>query len=138
MTPHFIFNSLNSINRYVIENKTHLASDYISKFSKLIRLILEYSKQEFITVNEEIEALKLYLHMEMVRFENEFNYQISFDNAHENGNILIPPLIIQPFVENAIWHGLRHDKREGVVNITFDVDVPKNILNITIILIIKF
>ena len=132
MNPHFIFNSLNSINRYVIENKTHLASDYISKFSRLIRLILEYSKLDFITINEEIEVLKLYLHMEMLRFENEFNWKINIGDEHDFGNVLIPPLIVQPFVENAIWHGLRHQKKLGLVTINFEVDKINSVLTISI------
>ncbi|MBK9042676.1 MAG: histidine kinase [Saprospiraceae bacterium] len=118
MNPHFIFNSLNSINRYVVENNTKLASDYISKFARLLRLILENSKHEFITLGEELEALKLYLHMEKVRFENEFDYEINIGKNTDIDNIMMPPLILQPFVENAIWHGLRNNEKGGVVTIS--------------------
>ena len=117
MNPHFIFNSLNSINSFVVENKTHLASDYLTKFSRLIRLILDNSKNELITLDKEIETLKLYLLMESLRFENKFDYEIFIDNNLDISNIMIPPMIIQPYAENAIWHGLLHKSDHGMVSI---------------------
>ncbi len=118
MNPHFIFNSLNSINSFVVENKTHLASDYLTKFSRLIRLILDNSKNELITLEKEIETLKLYLLMESLRFENKFDYEIYTDPNLDTTNLFIPPMIIQPYVENAIWHGLLHKANHGKVLIS--------------------
>ncbi len=118
MNPHFIFNSLNSINSFVVENKTHLASDYLTKFSRLIRLILDNSKNELIPLDKEIETLKLYLLMESLRFENKFDYEIYTDPNLDTSNILIPPMIIQPYAENAIWHGLMHKPDHGKVLIS--------------------
>jgi ligand-binding sensor domain-containing protein len=117
MNPHFIFNSLNSINGFVIENKTHLASDYLTKFARLIRLILENSKNETITLEKELDTLKLYLLMESLRFEDKFEYHIQIEEGIELEEIFIPPLIIQPFVENAIWHGLLHRTSKGKLEI---------------------
>lgn len=117
MNPHFIFNSLNSINGFVIENKTHLASDYLTKFARLIRLILENSKNETIILEKELDTLKLYLLMESLRFEDKFEYHIQIEKGIELEEICIPPLIIQPFVENAIWHGLLHRTSKGKLEI---------------------
>jgi hypothetical protein len=124
MNPHFIFNSLNSINGFIIENKTHLASDYLTKFSRLIRLILENSKNETISLEKEIETLKLYLLMESLRFENKFEYTIQVDDDVETEDIAIPPLMIQPYVENAIWHGLLPKTTKGrvLINISKQLD----------------
>lgn len=122
MNPHFIFNSLNSINGFIIENKTHLASDYLTKFSRLIRLILENSKNETITLEKEIETLKLYLLMESLRFEDKFTYSVNVQADIDLDDINIPPLIIQPYVENAIWHGLLPKPQKGWVKI----DITQN------------
>lgn len=118
MNPHFIFNSLNSINGFIIDNETHLASDYLTKFSRLVRLILENSKNETVSLNKELETLKLYLMMEGLRFENKFKSNINIESHLDSNQIKIPPMIVQPYVENAIWHGLLH-KRGGYVNISF-------------------
>ncbi len=115
MNPHFIFNSLNSINSFIVENKTHLASDYLTKFSRLMRLILENSKNESITLEKEIETLRLYLLMESLRFDNKFNHSIFIQTGIDALMIKVPPMIIQPYVENAIWHGLLHKKEKGSV-----------------------
>jgi ligand-binding sensor domain-containing protein len=115
MNPHFIFNSLNSINSFIVENKTHLASDYLTKFSRLIRLILENSKNEVIPLEKEIETLKLYLLMESVRFSKKFDYEVIVADDLDEQMIKIPPMIIQPYVENAIWHGLLHKEEKGKV-----------------------
>jgi ligand-binding sensor domain-containing protein len=117
MNPHFIFNSLNSINSFIVENKTHLASDYLTKFSRLMRLILDNSKNESITLEKEIETLKLYLLMESIRFDKKFDYTFHIDPAIEEQMIKVPPMIIQPYVENAVWHGLLQKEEKGKVEI---------------------
>lgn len=112
MNPHFMFNTLNSINSYIIQHKTADASKYLTSFSKLMRNILESSKQQWITLAQEVKTTELYLQLEAVRLENSFAYEIVVDIDEAEAEILVPPLIVQPFAENAIWHGLRH-KAEG-------------------------
>lgn len=117
MNPHFIFNTLNSINSYIIENKKDEASDYLSDFSKLMRLILDHSKKRTITLTDELYALKLYIELESRRLDSSFDYSIEIGPAVDADSITMPPLVIQPFVENAIWHGLRGRKSGGHITI---------------------
>lgn len=119
MNPHFLFNSLNSINSYIIKNKVHEATAYLTKFSKLIRLILQNSQTHLISLDDEISALRLYVELEAFRFEGKFTYDISIDDELEIAHIEIPPMIIQPYVENAIWHGLMHKKTPGKLQMRF-------------------
>ena len=115
MNPHFIFNSLNSINWYILKNKPAEASIYLTKFSKLVRLILDNSKNLSIPLDKELDALKLYLDLESMRFEDTFEYEFQTDDAVDMEEVMIPPLILQPFVENAIWHGLMHKNGKGTL-----------------------
>jgi tetratricopeptide (TPR) repeat protein len=117
MNPHFIFNSLNSINMFILENNKLQASGYLSKFSKLIRLILQNSQEAVIPLEKELEALQLYLELESLRFEQKFEYKISIAAEVDTGVLKVPPLIIQPYAENAIWHGLMHKKEKGHLDI---------------------
>ncbi len=117
MNPHFIFNCLNSINRYIVKSDQATASLYLTRFAKLIRLILDNSNSKSITLANEMEALMLYIEMELIRFENRFSYIVSIEEDVNTGNIFVPPLIIQPYVENAIWHGLLHKKTAGELKI---------------------
>ena len=117
MNPHFIFNCLSSINRFILINKTEEASDYLTKFSRLIRMALHNSEKSLITLENELEALRLYLDLERLRFKNAFNYRITFINTIDMNAVYIPPLLIQPFAENAIWHGLMHKKGVGCLEI---------------------
>lgn len=117
MNPHFIFNCLSSINRFILINKTEEASDYLTKFSRLIRMALHNSEKSLITLENELEALRLYLDLERLRFKNTFNYKITFINTIDINAVYIPPLLIQPFAENAIWHGLMHKKGVGCLEI---------------------
>jgi hypothetical protein len=117
MNPHFIFNSLNSINMFILENNKLQASEYLSKFSRLVRLILQNSQDAFIPLEKELEALQLYLELESLRFENKFEYKIAVDDDVDTTMLKVPPLIIQPYVENAIWHGLMHKKEKGHLEI---------------------
>ncbi|MFT3701702.1 MAG: histidine kinase [Agriterribacter sp.] len=121
MNPHFIFNCLSSINRFILINKTEEASDYLTKFSRLIRMVLHNSEKPFITLESELEALRLYLDLERLRFKNTFDYSIHFVNDIDTTAIYVPPMLIQPFTENAIWHGLMHKKGMGQLDIDLSV-----------------
>lgn len=117
MNPHFIFNSLNSILHFITTNDPEKAHVYLSKFSKLIRAILEGSRSEFIPLEEEIRVLTLYLELEALRFDNRFSYEIIVDQNIDLQNQQIPPMLLQPHVENAIKHGLIHTVPDGRLEI---------------------
>ena len=108
MNPHFIFNCLSSINKFILKNEPDAASDYLTRFSRLIRMVLINSQKPLITLEDELDMLTIYLDMERLRFKNTFDYQIAFTNRVDAGALYIPSLLLQPFCENAIWHGLRH------------------------------
>ena len=130
MNPHFIFNCLNSINRFILKNETEAASNYLTKFSRLIRMALTHSKKNFISLEDELEMLKLYIDMERLRFKDAFEYSIIFKNSIDVGNVFVPPLLLQPFAENAIWHGLMH--KEGPGHLEIELRADKKILTCTI------
>lgn len=117
MNPHFIFNSLNSIQKYILKNESFAASQYLTKFSKLIRLILDHSNQNYILLGSELELLKLYIEIEALRFDNQFEYTINVDDSLNLDTIQIPSMIIQPYIENAIWHGLLHKETKGKLTV---------------------
>lgn len=117
MNPHFIFNSLNSINRFILQNNRQLASAYLTKFSRLVRMILQNSQASVIPLESELESLGLYLEMEALRFDNHFIYKISAADDVDVAMLKVPPLIIQPFAENAIWHGLMPKEEKGHLDI---------------------
>ncbi|MFN2439677.1 MAG: histidine kinase [Chitinophagaceae bacterium] len=131
MNPHFIFNCLSSINRFILKNETEAASDYLTRFSRLIRMVLINSQKSLIPLEDELEMLRLYLNMERLRFNNAFDYNITFSNDLEVGSIFIPPLLLQPFCENAIWHGLMNKQEHGHLNIALGMN--EGILNCIII-----
>jgi tetratricopeptide (TPR) repeat protein len=122
MNPHFIFNCLSSINRFILKNETEAASDYLTKFSRLIRMVLTNSNKTFITVEDELDMLKLYLDMERLRFKDSFDYSITFTNSIDVNNVFVPPLLLQPFAENAIWHGLMHKEGQGHLEIALSIE----------------
>lgn len=124
MNPHFIFNCLNSINRYIVKSDQQTASLYLTRFAKLIRLILDNSNSKAVTLTNELEALRLYIEMESIRFEKKFHYTISVDPNIQGDSIYVPPLIIQPYVENAIWHGLLHKEEAGELRISLHKRTP--------------
>ncbi len=115
MNPHFIFNCLNSIEFFNANNQIEKSSEYLTKFSRLIRLVLENSRSEKITLENEFETLKLYIEMEAMRFRDKIKYQIIIDPKLDIYETQIPPLLVQPYVENAIWHGLMHKEEGGEV-----------------------
>jgi len=112
MNPHFLFNCLNSINRFIQCNEPDAASAYLSKFSRLVRLVLDNSRTNLVTLRDELEALRLYLELESMRFVNRFSYKIEISHELDKTSIDVPPMLIQPYVENAIWHGLMHKQED--------------------------
>lgn len=121
MNPHFFYNALNTIQSYIFINDKKNASTYLSKFSKLTRLILEMSEKEYLRIGEEIEGLQLYLSLEKMRFEDNLNYSIEVAPEIDIDLYKVPPMLIQPYVENAIKHGLLHIKTERKLQLTFSL-----------------
>ncbi|MFY8003736.1 MAG: sensor histidine kinase [Chitinophagaceae bacterium] len=115
--PHFMFNALNSIQNFILNNDSHAAIKYVSKFGKLMRQTLEGSQKEKVCIDEELDMLKNYLQLEQLRFDNMFDYEIDIDEQLDVTNTEIPSMLLQPFVENAILHGLRHKKEKGFLKI---------------------
>jgi len=130
MNPHFVFNCLGSISSFIVQNGTDSAIKYLSKFSKLMRLTLEYSKESLIPIDKEIEGLQNYLELEQLRFNNAFDFSISKDPNIED-DMAIPPLLLQPFVENAIMHGIVPKKEKGNINIYFAIVNDKLVCTVT-------
>ncbi|HKH60835.1 MAG TPA: two-component regulator propeller domain-containing protein, partial [Flavitalea sp.] len=120
MNPHFIFNSLNSIQHFITTHEKEEALHYLSKFSKLIRKILENSRQNTVSVSNELELLQLYIQLEQLRFSNKFDYHITVDEKIDIDNTDIPPLLIQPYIENAIQHGLINKNSKGDLWLTLE------------------
>jgi LPXTG-motif cell wall-anchored protein len=127
MNPHFIFNSLNSIGDYIIKNKTELADEYLTKFAKLMRLVLENSEKKEVPLTDDLKALELYMQLESLRLNNKFTYEIKTDSEINKETTLIPPLILQPFVENSIWHGIA--KKEGTGHIGINIKRENGMIN---------
>lgn len=119
MNPHFLFNALNSIQQMILANEEMVATRYLSRFSKLLRSILIHSDKELISLKEELDILKLYVELESVRFKEAFTYDIYCDEDIDVDEIKIPTLLVQPFVENAIWHGLMHKEGMRHLKISF-------------------
>ncbi|MEO6611056.1 MAG: histidine kinase [Chitinophagaceae bacterium] len=122
MNPHFIFNSLNSIQKYIWENKEEDAAEYLARFAKLIRAILENSRLETIPLAQELEVLKLYIELEHRRSNGKFDYRIHSEKNLELDRILVPPLLLQPYIENAIWHGLNKKQVHGQLDISIRIE----------------
>lgn len=120
MNPHFIFNSLNSVNQFIATNNELEANQYLTKFSKLMRGVMENSAEDFIPFHEELDLLKNYLSLEKSRFQDKFDFDISVDGNLQNQNLQIPGMLIQPFLENAIWHGLRYKSEKGFLKLNFE------------------
>lgn len=120
MNPHFIFNSLNAIQECIVTEQVDAAYDYLSRFSKLLRMVLDNSEKNFITLNSELETISLYLSLEALRFSQAFSYTLETNNALDKDDVSIPPLLLQPFVENAIWHGLINKAGDKKLSLRFD------------------
>jgi ligand-binding sensor domain-containing protein/GAF domain-containing protein/anti-sigma regulatory factor (Ser/Thr protein kinase) len=130
MSPHFLFNALNSIQQIILSGNDAAATKYLSRFSRLLRLVLQHSDREKIPLKEEVETLGLYLELESLRFEDSFQYAITVENNMDTDEIKIPTLLVQPFVENAIWHGLLHLPEGGIrrLSVRFSEDNNDNLI----------
>lgn len=126
MNPHFIFNSLNSVNQFIATNNELEANQYLTKFSKLMRGIMENSTEDYIPLQQELDLLQNYLMLEKTRFADKFDFEITIDDDLKSQNILVPGMLIQPFLENAIWHGLRYIENKGFLTLNFK-KINKNI-----------
>lgn len=129
MNPHFIFNALNSVNSFIATNDERTANKYLSDFSRLMRSVLENSEEDFIPLKKEIELLDLYTKLEHFRFQDKFDYSINVDESIDIEEFQIPPMLLQPYIENAVWHGLRYKTEKGHLNIAIQ---SKSINEITI------
>ncbi|MCK9450881.1 MAG: histidine kinase [Bacteroidales bacterium] len=127
MNPHFIFNSLTSIQSYIYSNQKHLAGQYLSDFARLIRLILENSRHERINLEKEIETISLYMELQQLRFTNRFSFEVIVDTAIDKEITFVPPMMVQPFLENALEHGLKN-KTDGIGRIQVKYSLLKNSL----------
>jgi len=117
MNPHFIFNALNSVNNFISKNDERSANKYLSDFSKLMRTVMENSRFEFISLTTELSILNLYLSLEHARFKEKFDYSLTVSQDISQDQVAIPPMLIQPYIENAIWHGLRYRLDKGFLSV---------------------
>lgn len=118
MNPHFIFNALNSINGFISRKQEREANKYLAEFSKLMRSVLEDSQEDFLSLRDELENIQRYVKLEHSRFEDKFDYAVHIDESIDLDQWQIPPMLIQPYVENAVWHGLRYKEAKGTLKIT--------------------
>ncbi|WEK69839.1 MAG: histidine kinase [Candidatus Chryseobacterium colombiense] len=120
MNPHFIFNSLNSVNHFIATNNELEANQYLTKFSKLMRGVMENSTEDFIPFQQELDLLQNYLALEKTRFSDKFDYEIEVDESLNTQSLKVPGMLVQPFLENAIWHGLRYRTTKGFLKLIFE------------------
>ncbi|MBN1988095.1 MAG: histidine kinase [Bacteroidales bacterium] len=130
MNPHFIFNSLSAIQSFMYNNNPEEAGNYLSHFSRLVRLILENSRSESISLSNEVQTIKLYLMLQKLRFTDKFDYQITMSPNIDPKAVFIPPMLAQPFIENSIEHGIMHKPTEGFIHVDFSIS--HNIVTITV------
>ena len=122
MNPHFIFNTLSSIQSFITKNNSKEAVHYLSKFSKLMRATLENTQKQKIPIKDEIASLELYMDLEKLRLNNKFSYQIIIDESIDVQFEEIPPLLVQPYIENAIWHGISNKEGTGIIKVSFKLE----------------
>jgi len=130
MNPHFIFNALNSVNNYIAKKDELSANRYLSDFAFLMRSVMENSKHDFIPLTDEIKIIELYIKLEHERFKEKFDYTFTVDEDINTESFLIPPMLIQPYIENAVWHGLRYKEEKGKLEV--ELKQLENYLEITI------
>jgi len=131
MNPHFIFNSMNSISSYIMQKDLDNAHDFLARFARLMRNILNSSEKQFHSVGEEIELLEQYMDIEKRRFKEPFQYEFTIENIEDTDDVLIPTMILQPFVENAIWHGVAGIGSTGVIDIFFEIHSGKLVCGVS-------
>ncbi len=119
MNPHFIFNSLNSVNQYIAENNEVAANRYLTSYSGLMRNVMEHSNRDFVSLSVEAEQLRRYLDLEQLRFSDKFVYLLDIDDTLDPDSVMIPNMLIQPHLENAVWHGLRYKDTKGTLRVSF-------------------
>ncbi len=117
MNPHFIFNALNSVNSFISKNDERSANKFLSEFSKLMRMVLENSHEDFVSLTQELAVIQLYVKLEHYRFRDKFDYTYNLDDSIDAEHYDIPPMLIQPFIENAVWHGLRYKEEFGKMSV---------------------
>ncbi|CAN5215408.1 hypothetical protein BH09BAC3_BH09BAC3_26110 [soil metagenome] len=131
MNPHFIFNALNSVNHFIAKQDERTANRFLSEFSQLMRLVMENSQEDFITLQEEQEILSLYLKLEHYRFRDKFDYELIIDKSINMDAVEIPPMLLQPYIENAVWHGLRYRETKGKLLVQIKEENSKLMVQIT-------
>ncbi|HEY8400572.1 MAG TPA: tetratricopeptide repeat protein [Cytophagaceae bacterium] len=131
MNPHFIFNALNSVNNYISKNDERSANKYLSDFSRLMRTVMENSQYEFISLSTELDILRLYLSLEHARFKEKFEYELIVSEDLYPDQIEIPPMLIQPYIENAVWHGLRY-RTSGGGYLKVEITSEGNVLKVVV------
>lgn len=119
MNPHFIFNALNSVNSFISKNDERSANKYLSDFSRLMRMVMENSQQDFVPLAAEINILELYIGLEHFRFREKFDFTFQVDEKIDKDAFEVPPMLIQPYIENAVWHGLRYKEEKGILKVSF-------------------
>ncbi|MCD6065327.1 MAG: tetratricopeptide repeat protein [Bacteroidetes bacterium] len=132
MNPHFIFNAINSIQKYILKKNQQEAYDYLAKFARLIRIVLHNSREKALPLHQELEMIKLYVELEQLRFNNKFEFNLQVDESVNEAEVTVPAMLIQPYIENAIWHGLMNleEERKGIL--TVDVSQSDGMLRICI------
>ncbi len=131
MNPHFIFNALNSVNHFVAQQDERAANRFLTEFSRLMRLVLENSQLDFIPLNKEKEIISLYLKLEHYRFRDKFDYEIVVDESINSEVVEIPPMLIQPYIENAVWHGLRYRESKGFLSVFIGQEADAIVIRIS-------
>ncbi len=122
MNPHFIFNALNSVNSFISMNEERSANRFLSEFSRLMRTVMENSEYDFIPLSKELEILQIYIELEHFRFKDKFSYTLHIEPNIDEDTFMVPPMLIQPYIENAIWHGLRYRETEGFLRVSITTD----------------
>ena len=133
INPHFIFNSLNSIDYLIMKQKPRAASRHLNRFSHLIRLLLKNAKVDEVSLKDDLKALKLYLEMEQLRFRHQFEVVFKVGENIDLDFIRVPPMLLQAYVENAIWHGLLHKKEGGKIELIYELDEMQERLKCTVL-----
>lgn len=131
MNPHFIFNALNSVNHFVAQQDERAANKFLTEFSRLMRLVLENSQLDFIPLSKEKEIISLYLKLEHYRFRDKFDYEIAVDDEINSDTVEIPPMLVQPYIENAVWHGLRYRESKGFLSVKIEQQADSIVITVS-------